>query len=273
MTKLGLVQMSMGENQAQNVQTALKYMKEASESNVDIICFPELAFDIFFPKYPTEKQYFNHAHAILGELISQFQEAAAKYQMVTIINLYEKGDLPGEYYDSSPVIDSDGKFLGKVRMTHVCEEKSCHEKFYYWEPTEHTAFQVFKTQKGKIGVSICYDRHYPEIYRHLALEGAELVLTPTAITTPEPIDMYEIELQAHSFDNQIYTAFCNRVGKEDFLEFCGNSFVVGPEGKILARAKRQTEELLIVDLGNMDDTIRQTRNNRFYLRDLRKDLY
>ncbi|MCK5346694.1 MAG: carbon-nitrogen hydrolase family protein [Candidatus Heimdallarchaeota archaeon] len=263
----------MGENQDQNAQNALEFMKKASQSNVDIICFPELTFDIFFPQYPTEVQHFSRAKAIPGDLVAKFQKAATEYNMVTIINLYEKGDLHGEYYDTSPIIDSDGKLLGKVRMTHVCEEKSCHEKFYYWEPTSHTAFQVFDTHKGKIGVSICYDRHFPEIYRHLALEGAELILTPTAITTHEPIKMYEIELQAHSFDNQVYTAFCNRVGKEDALKFCGNSFVVDPEGSVIARAQSLEEELLIVDLGNMDSNIRQTRNKRFYLRDLRKDLY
>ncbi len=272
MTKLGLVQMTMVEDQTQNVQKALDFMDKAAQLKVDIICFPELSFDIFFPKYPGEKRFFAQAQPIPGNLIGKFQKAAAEYGMVTIINLYEQGELPGEYYDTSPIIDSDGILLGKVRMTHVCEEKACHEKFYYWEPTTHTAFQVFNTKKGKIGVSICYDRHFPEIYRDLALKGAELVLTPTAITTPEPIHMYEIELQAHSFENQVYTAFCNRVGKEDFLEFGGNSFVVDPEGSIMAHAKGLEEDLLVVELGNMEDFIKQTRNKRFYLRDLRRDL-
>ncbi len=272
MTKLGLVQMTMVDDQTQNVQKALDFMEKAAQLKVDIICFPELSFNSFFPKYPGEKQFFAQAQPIPGDLTTKFQEAAAKYEMVTIINLYEQGDLLGEYYDTSPIIDSDGKMLGKVRMTHICEEKACHEKFYYWEPTNHTAYQVFTTHKGKIGVSICYDRHYPEIYRYLALKGAELILTPTAITTPEPIHMYEIELQAHSFENQVYTAFCNRVGKEDFLEFGGKSFVVNPEGQIMTRAKELEEDLIVVDLGNMEEMIKQTRNKRFYLRDLRKDL-
>ncbi|MHA1889114.1 MAG: carbon-nitrogen hydrolase family protein [Promethearchaeota archaeon] len=273
MTILGLVQMGMGIDQKENIQKALDYMEQAAKANVDIICFPEISFNRFFPQRPTDTKIFQIAEPIPGDLVAKFQKAAAEFNMVTIINFYEEGEIAGFYYDTSPVIDSDGELLGKVRMTHICEERGCHEKFYYFEPTEHTAFQVFQTLKGNIGISICYDRHFAEIYRYQALNGAELILTPTAITIPEPQDMFEVELRAHSFDNQVFTAFCNRVGKEDALEFSGNSFVVNQEGKIISQAKTGSEELLIVDLHDMREKISKTRNNRMYLRDLRKDLY
>jgi predicted amidohydrolase len=271
-TILGLVQTVMTTSREKNIQNALDLMQQAAKQNVDIICFPEISFYSFFPQFSCDPKYFKIAEPIPGPVVEFFQKAAEELSMVTVINLYEYAG-PGEYYDTSPVIEADGTLLGKVRMTHTCEEKHFHEKFYYWEPRQHTCYQVFPTSAGKIGVAICYDRHFPEVMRALAVRGAELILTPTAVTQQEPFEMYEIEMQAAAFDSQVYTTFCNRIGQETALEFGGGSFIVHPSGTILARASKTKQELLVADLGNMEDVIANIRTNRHYLRDRRPETY
>ena len=138
------------------------------------------------------------------------------------LNLFEKD---GEYtYDTSPVIDSDGSLIGKTRMVHIPDYENFHERCYY--SPGNLGPGVFQTAVGKLGIAICYDRHYPEYMRAMAVKGAELVIIPQAGAVGEWTDgMYEAEMRVASFQNGYYTALCNRVGKEEKLEFSGESFV------------------------------------------------
>ncbi len=249
---------------------ALDWMARAEDEGAELIVFPELAFDFFFPQVRAEARYFDWAEPIPGPTTELFQEAAARYGLVTVINVFERA-APGRYYDTSPVIDADGRLLGVSRMLHIAEEPGYNEKFYYW-PGD-TGWPVRETKAGHVGVAICYDRHYPEHFRALALRGAELVVVPSATSVSEQAfrDVWEIEIQAAAVANQIFIAVANRAGVDGELRFFGESFVADPGGRIIAKATSDEEELLIteVDLG----VIEQTRRHVPFLRDRRSDLY
>ena len=265
--RVACVQMAMGSDHAENERRAIAAMGHARDEGANLVVFPELSFLPFFPAHPADPKYFEWAVPIPGPVVERFRDAARECGLVTVINVYEKAG-PGKYYDTSPVIDADGALLGVVRMAHIAEEPGFHEKFYYC-PGD-TVPQVYDTRAGRIGISICYDRHYPEHLRSLAVLGAEIILVPTACLEGENFAMYEVELQAASFDSQMFTVFCNRTGSEERGRFAGTSFVTGPNGRVIDRAG-SGEEVLVAecDLALID----QIRKHRFYMRDRRPDLY
>jgi N-carbamoylputrescine amidase len=266
--KIALAQVSAGDSREKNIQNAFLLMEKAKSENASLICFPELGFDPFFPRVRTDSKYFSIAESIPGPMVEQFQEKARELELVTVINIYERA-APGEYYDTSPVIDADGRLLGISRMMHIAELPNYNEKFYYWEG--NTGFPVFNTRFVKVGIAICYDRHFPEHMRALTLGGAEVILVPTATSTAALREIWEIEIQAASVANQVFIAVVNRIGVEGKMEFFGRSFVSDPRGKIVARAKEGEEELLVVELDL--DLIEQSRQALPFLRDRRPEVY
>ncbi|NIR45602.1 MAG: carbon-nitrogen hydrolase family protein [Gemmatimonadetes bacterium] len=249
---------------------AIEWMARAADEGADVIVFPELAFDFFFPQVRADARYFDWAEPIPGPTTKRFQEAAARHGLVTVINVFERAG-PGRYYDASPVIDADGRLVGVSRMLHIAEEPGYNEKFYYW-PGD-TGWPVHLTSAGPIGVAICYDRHYPEHFRALALGGAELVVVPTATSTSEQAfrDIWELEIRAAAVANQIFVAVANRAGQDGELQFFGASFVAGPGGEVVARADGDGEQLLVAPVDR--DRIEEVRRHVPFLRDLRYDLY
>ena len=249
---------------------AVEWVARAADQGADVIVFPELAFDFFFPQVRADASYFDLGEPIPGPTTERFQAAAAQHGIVTVINVFERA-APGRYYDASPVIDADGTLLGVSRMLHIAEEPGYNEKYYYW-PGD-TGWPVFETRAGPLGIAICYDRHYPEHFRALALGGAELVLVPTATSTSEQAfrDVWELEIQAAAVANQIYVAVANRVGVDGELSFFGQSVVASPLGQVIARASADEEQLLIAEFSR--ETIEETRRHVPFLRDLRSDLY
>ena len=188
--------------------------------------------------------------------------------MVFVLNLFEKDG--NKTFDSSPVIDADGTLMGVTRMIHITDYPNFHEQDYY-APGDKGA-PVYQTRFGKIGVAICYDRHYPEYMRAMALNGAELVVVPQAGTVGEwPDGLYEAELRVAAFQNGYFTALCNRVGKEPELEFAGESFVCNPSGEVIARAALASDETLFCDV-DLDD-VRKSHAKTLFLRDRRPELY
>jgi len=187
---------------------------------------------------------------------------------VIILNLYEKdGD---NFYDSSPVINIDGNILGVTRMIHITDYACFREKEYY-VPGNNGA-PVYETKFGKIGIAICYDRHYPEYMRALALKDAEVVFIPQAGAVGEwPEGLYEAELRVASFQNGYFTVLCNRVGEEECLTFAGESFVCNPEGKVIVRAKTGTEEILYCDIDLNE--VKTSTAKQLFLKDRRPELY
>jgi N-carbamoylputrescine amidase len=220
-------------------------MDRAAEAGARLIAFPELAVTRFFPQWERSAGARALAEPVPGPTTDRVARKAAERGLVTVFNLYEAA---GErHYDSSPVFDADGTLLGVTRMVHITEYACFHEQQYY-DPGDRGA-PVYSTRVGKVGVAICYDRHYPEYMRALGVAGAELVVIPQAGTLDEwPEGMYEAEVRAAAFQNGYFAALCNRVGVEERLTFAGESFVAGPDGAILARAKRLEPDLLLADL-------------------------
>ena len=194
---------------------------------------------------PAGRGFRELAEPIDGPTVKAFQQKARELGIVTVINLYERD---GQHtYDSSPVIDADGTLLGVTRMIHITEYPCFHEQGYY-TPGDKGA-PVFKTKAGNVGVAICYDRHFPEYMRALAVSGADLVIVPQAGAVDEwPEGLYEAEMRVAAFQNGYFTALCNRVGKEDRLDFAGESFVCGPDGEVIARAPKSADAILYADI-------------------------
>jgi N-carbamoylputrescine amidase len=208
------------------------------------------------------------AESIPGPTTEAFSELARRHGVVVIPNLFEHDD--GRTWDTSPVIDADGSILGRTRMVHVPDYTGFHERSYYTAGDQ--GLPVYDTACGRLGVAICYDRHFPEAMRALALSGAELVVVPQAGAVDEwPDGLYEAELRVAAFQNGYFTALCNWVGREPMIEFAGASFVCNPSGVIIARAGEGTDEILTceVDLS----LVARSHGRTLFLPDRRPELY
>ena len=266
--KLALIQQHATKDKNDNLTRARQAYETAARQGANVIAFAELAFTFFYPQHPANESVHHLAETIPGPTTDLFCELAKKWHVVTVINLFEKKG--NKTYDSSPVIDSNGQILGVTRMVHIMEGPCFHEQDYY-HPGDAKEL-VFKTSIGKIGVAICYDRHYPEFMRALKLAGAELVIVPQAGAVGEwPEGLFEAELRVASFQNGYFAALCNRVGKEDCLEFEGKSFISAPDGKVIAQAPAQEDFILIheIDL----DEIQSCHAERHFIKDRRPEIY
>jgi N-carbamoylputrescine amidase len=247
--RVALAQVAAGPDPARNLDGALRMMDRAAEAGAGLIAFPELAVTRFFPQWERFAGARDLAESIPGPTTDRIARQAARHGLVTVFNLYEAAG--GRHFDSSPVFDADGSLLGVTRMVHITEYACYHEQGYY-DPGDRGA-PVYHTSVGKVGVAICYDRHYPEYMRALGVAGAELVVIPQAGSLDEwPEGMYEAEVRAAAFQNGYFAALCNRVGAEERITFAGESFVVGPDGATLARGKHLEEDLVIADLDFQD---------------------
>jgi predicted amidohydrolase len=266
--KLALIQQRAANDKAANRAKGLKAAETAARQGAQLICFAELALEPFYPQERATKQAVDLAEPIPGPTTEAFATLARQFGVVLVLNLFERDG--NQTYDSSPVINADGRILGKTRMVHVPDYACFHEKGYY--TLGDLGAPVYQTAVGKVGVAICYDRHYPEYMRALALGGAEVVVIPQAGAVDEwPDGLFEAEMRVAAFQNGFFTALCNRVGKEPRLEFSGESFVCDPEGEVIARAGKGTEEILLcdIDLGMVQRSNARTR----FFPDRRPELY
>jgi N-carbamoylputrescine amidase len=267
---IALAQVAVGPHREDNVQKALQMMDDASQAGAELIVFPEMSLDPFFPQYRAEKRFFDWGVPVPGPLTDRFGERATRLGLATVINLFEWA-APGRYYDCSPVFGTGGEYLGKQRMTHILEGPGYNERYYYW-PGD-SGYPVFDVGPIRIGVAICYDRHFPEGMRALALGGAELLVVPTATASLEAQfrAVWEIEMQATAVANGLFVAVANRAGVDDTLTFFGSSFVADPYGRVLARAPEDDVALLLVDLDL--GLVEEARRDMPFLRDRRPETY
>lgn len=266
--RIALVQQKAGHDKEANARRGLEALAEAARGGARVVCYAELAFERFHPQSPAGPDPASLAETVPGPITGRFAEAAARLGVVAILNLFERGS--GACYDCSVVIDADGEILGKTRMIHITDYPGFHEQGYY-APGD-TGAPVFATRHGRIGVAICYDRHYPEYMRALALRGAQLVVVPQAGAKDEwPEGLFEAEMRVAAFQNGYFTALCNRVGAEEKLEFAGESFVCAPDGRVVARAAAGSEEILYADLDLAE--VEGSHARRLFLRDRRPELY
>lgn len=251
-----------------NRDKGLEALREAAQEGAQLVCYAELAFTPFYPQKPATGYVVELAEPVPGPTTEAFAALAAELGVGVVLNLFERdGD---RTYDCSPVIDADGHLLGKTRMVHVPDYPCFYEKGYY-APGDLGA-PVYATAFGRISVAICYDRHYPEYMRALALAGAQVVVVPQAGAVDEwPDGLYEAEMRVAAFQNGFFTALCNRVGQETKLEFAGESFVCDPEGRVTARAGKGIEEILLC---NLDLTlVDRSHARRLFLPDRQPELY
>ncbi|MCU0304492.1 MAG: carbon-nitrogen hydrolase family protein [Thermoanaerobaculales bacterium] len=266
--RIALVQQPTGPDRAANLERGLAAIDRAAGRGAALVCFAELAFEPFYPQCPAGPGFEALAEEVPGPTTEALADRARRHGVVVVANLYERaGD---RCYDCSPVIDADGRLLGRTRMVHITDYELFHERGYYAPGDPDLG--VFDTAAGRIGVAICYDRHFPEQMRGLALAGAELVVVPQAGAVGEwPDGLYEAELRVAAFQNGYFTALVNRVGPEPRLVFAGESFVCAPDGRVVARAAGGVEELLIADLDLGE--VARSHARRLFLRDRRPELY
>jgi predicted amidohydrolase len=266
--KIALIQQHATKDKSANVKRGLAALETAARAGAKLACFAELAFEWFYPQRPAELGFRDLAEPLDGPTVTAFQRKAKELGIVTVINLYEREG--AHTYDSSPVIDADGTLLGVTRMIHITEYPCFHEQGYY-TPGDKGA-PVYTTKAGAIGVSICYDRHFPEYMRALAVAGADLVIVPQAGAVDEwPEGLYEAEMRVAAFQNGYFTALCNRVGKEECLDFGGESFVCGPDGEVIARAAQSRDEILFAEIDFAK--LAQSNARRLFMKHRRPELY
>jgi N-carbamoylputrescine amidase len=272
--KIAMAQVSATESRQENLAKAVRMMEQAAAKGAKLICFPEVGFDRFFPQKRADSDSFKLAEPIPGPIVDRIAAESRRLGIVAIVSILEEAQ-PGEYYDSAACIDSDGSLLGQTRMTHTFEGENYNEKFYYGPGNTH--YPVYKTEAGSVGIAICQDSWFPEVMRALAMRGAELIVIPTAESCqPAEYDWYldvltTVQGKAPAVYNGLFVGMADRVGTEENMSFMGSSYVTNPFGVVLARANRDTDELLVVDIDT--DEIRRARQRWPLLRDRRPDTY
>jgi beta-ureidopropionase len=267
--RTALAQLAASPDRSANLDKALDVMGRAREAGAELIAFPEVILDRFFPQHPGDEKALALAEPIPGPTTERIAARARELGLVTVFNTYEL-DGRGRRFDSSPVFDADGRLLGVTRMIHITDYEGFHEQDYY-HPGDK-GVPVYETRAGRVGVAICYDRHYPEVMRGLGVAGAELVVIPQAGTVGEwPEGLYEAEVRTAAFQNGYFAALANRVGDEGKLHFSGESFVADPEGRVIARGESLKEDLVLADI-DLSQCARSTARRLFW-RDRRPELY
>ncbi len=266
--RVALIQQHASDDLRGNVRRGLEAARAAAAEGAQLVGFAELAFSRFYPQHPPDRDPRSLAEPVPGPTTDAFAALARELEIVIVLNVFERA---GEAtYDCSPVIDADGTVLGRTRMVHITEYPCFHERQYY-APGDLGA-PVYDTRVGRVGVAICYDRHFPEYMRALALGGADLVVVPQAGVVDEwPDGFFEAELCTAAFQNGYFVALCNRVGLEDRLHFAGESFVCGPEGAVRARAPRGEDHILIADVDLADAA--RSHGRQILMKDRRPELY
>jgi beta-ureidopropionase len=248
----------------------LPFVQQAADAGVQILCLQEIFNGPYFCP-GQDKRWYSAAEPIPGPTTEVFQELAAKHEMVMVVPLYEE-HMRGVYYNSAAVIDADGTYLGKYRKQHIPQTSGFWEK-YFFKPGDG-GYPVFQTRYAKVGVYICYDRHFPEGWRALGLNGAEIVFNPSATVAGLSQYLWELEQPAAAVANTYFVGAINRVGTEapwNLGKFYGSSYFVGPRGKIRAQAGEDEDALVVADLDLHEiDEVRKTW--QFY-RDRRPDAY
>lgn len=265
---IAIVQQHATDDLADNLRRGLAATRRAAGAGARVVAFAELGLTPFYPRQEAGGALpLDLAEPVPGPTTEAFASLARELGVVVVLNLYEReGD---RAYDSSPVIDADGRLLGVTRMLHIAHMPGFWEQDYY--APGNLGMPVFPTAAGRLGVAICYDRHYPEVMRALALQGAELVVIPQAGAVGEwPDGLYEAELRVAAFQNGYFTALANRVGREEPLEFAGESFVCDPAGRVIARAPAGHDHILVADVDLSE--VASSHARRLFFRDRRPEL-
>jgi len=248
----------------------LAFVEEAGKKGVQILCLQEIFNGPYFCP-GQDPRWYEAAEAVPGPTTEIIAQAAKKYEMAVIVPVYERAQA-GVYYNTAAVYDADGTYLGKYRKNHIPHTSGFYEK-YFFRPG-NLGYPVFQTRYAKIGVYICYDRHFPEGARLLGLGGAEIVFNPSATVAGLSQYLWKLEQPAHAVANGYYVGASNRIGTEapwNIGKFYGSSYFVDPRGAFLAQGSEDKDELVVA---TMDlDVIEDVRRIWQFYRDRRPETY
>ena len=249
----------------------LPLIEQAGREGVQVLCLQEVFNQPYFcPSQDTK--WYAAAEAIPdGPTTRLMQDCAKKHSMVIVVPVYEE-EMTGVYYNTAAVIDADGRYLGKYRKHHIPQVAGFYEKFFF--KPGNAGYPVFETAYCRLGVYICYDRHFPEGWRALALNGAEYVVNPSATVAGLSQHLWELEQPASAVANGYYIGAINRVGTEqpwDIGRFYGSSYFVNPRGELLVKASETDDELITCEMDI--EMVREVRNTWQFFRDRPPETY
>ncbi|MFF0344403.1 nitrilase-related carbon-nitrogen hydrolase [Kribbella sp. NPDC004875] len=269
--RAALVQTSWTGDKESMIKAHEDYARQAAAAGARVICFQELFYGPYFCQ-KQDAEYYEYAESVPGPTTERFAALAQELGMVMVLPVYEQ-EQPGVLYNTAAVIDADGTYLGKYRKNHIPQVKGFWEKFYF--RPGNLGYPIFDTAVGRIGVYICYDRHFPEGWRALGLAGAKIVFNPSATSRGLSAYLWKLEQPASAVANEYYIGAINRVGIESEFgdnDFYGTSYFVDPEGKFVGDVGHDHDPELIVrdlDLGLLDTV----RDRWQFYRDRRPDAY
>jgi N-carbamoylputrescine amidase len=271
MVRIAMWQDAWAGDKESMISSAVSAARRAAAEGAQVMCFQELFYGPYFCQVQ-DRSYFSYTEAVPGGPTTGLMcDLARELQMVLVVPVFEQ-EQPGFYYNTAFVVDADGTYLGKYRKHHIPQVEGFWEK-YYFRPG-NLGYPVFETAVGKIGVNICYDRHFPEGWRALGLNGARIVFNPSATSRSLSQYLWQLEQPAAAVANAYFVAAINRVGVEPLGDddFYGSSYLVDPRGRIVGAPASDTEAELVVRDADMSlvDEVRQTW--AFY-RDRRPDAY
>jgi len=278
MVRGALIQATWTGDKQSMIDKHVAYVEQAANDGAQVMCFQELFYGPYFCQVQDSKFYGYTEHIPHGPTTKLMQDLARKHKIVLIVPMYEE-DITGVYYNTAAIIDADGKFLGKYRKTHIPQVTGFWEKFYF--KPGNLGYPVFDTAVGRVGIYICYDRHFPEGPRMLGLHGAEIIFIPSATSRGLSMHLWEIEQRAHAIFNGVFVGTINRVGQEAEFgsnDYYGTSYFADPRGQYVLDihtgqgcASDTKEQLVIADLDL--DKVREVRNTWQFYRDRRPELY
>jgi N-carbamoylputrescine amidase len=265
-----LIQATAMADKASMIEKHVRMIGQAAEQGAQITCLQEIFFGPYFCQVQ-DPVWYDTAEPIPGPTVTLMQEVARRHSMVLIVPIYEE-EMTGVYYNTAVVIDADGAILGKYRKNHIPQVKNFWEKFYF--RPGNLGYPTFQTAYARIGVYICYDRHFPEGARVLGLHGAEIVYNPSATIESLSRYLWELEQPAHAVANGYFVGALNRVGVEERFgpgKFYGSSYFCNPRGKIIAQGNDSTDDIVVADLDL--DMIKEVRDLWQFYRDRRPETY
>lgn len=279
MVRAGLIQMNLkgqtdqgpDEIREQMLAAHLPVIDQAGAGGVQVLCMQEVCTQPYFCPSQDAKWYAAAEPIPDGPTTRLMQEYARKHAMVIVVPIYEE-EIPGVYYNAAAVIDADGSYLGKYRKTHIPQVAGFYEKFFF--KPGNSGYPVFHTAYCKLGVYICYDRHFPEGWRALALNGAEYIVNPSATVAGLSQYLWKLEQPAAAVANGVFIGTINRPGTEEpwrIGRFYGSSYVCNPRGELLCEASEDRDELVTADMDM--DQVREVRNLWQFFRDRRPETY
>jgi len=268
------VQTHAGADKRENLARTEALVEQAAAGGAQVVCLQELFLTPYFPQ-TEDDAHFALAEPVPGPTTEHLAALAKRLDVVIVASLFEKR-AAGLFHNTAVVLDADGTLAGRYRKMHIPDDPRFYEK-YYFTPGD-LGFRAFDTRAGRLGVLICWDQWYPEAARLATLAGAEVLLYPTAIGTwrgetelqETQHDAWRTVQRGHAIANGVFVAAVNRIGREDELDFWGRSFVVAPDGRVLAEAD-DAEAVLIVACERAE--IDAAREGWPFLRDRRIDAY